>query len=50
MELGTQVMLAKNFSCSDWLDIYELVQSQDVEVTNCQGQPVTEAFIQAVQS
>ncbi len=50
MELGTQVMLAKNSSCSDWLDIYELAQSQDVEVTNCQGQPITEAFIQAIQA
>ncbi len=49
MQLGTQIMIIKNSSCSDWLDIYELVQSQDIEVVNRAGRPVTEAFISAMQ-
>ncbi len=49
LRLGTQVKLAKNSACSRWVDVVELVQSQDIDVVTEDGSSVSEQFVAAVQ-
>lgn len=43
-------MLGVNSSTSRWVDVLELAQARDVEVTNDKGKVVTEEFIAAMES
>jgi len=45
MGVGDQLKLEKNSVCTKWMDIVELVQSQDVEIVNDQGEDVSESFL-----
>jgi len=45
MGIGDQLKLERNSVCTRWMDIVELVQSQDVEVVNDQGEDVSESFL-----
>jgi hypothetical protein len=45
---GTQVSLQKNSSCSAWLDLVDLVSSQDVEVLDRAGEDATDSFLNAM--
>jgi len=45
LELGTQINISKNSTCTKWLDIVELVESQDMEVQDSKGETVTELFL-----
>lgn len=49
LQLGTQIVIEKNSSCTKWVDILELAQSQDIEVVDKSDKPVTENFITAMQ-
>jgi len=48
LEVGTQIKLEKNSVASKWSDIVELVSSQDVDVTNNEGEDNSEAFLAAM--
>jgi len=48
MELGTQIKLEKNSVTSAWSDMVELVNSQDVDVTDAEGEDRGELFLSAV--
>ena len=45
MELGTQIQMEKNSTCSRWVDLCELVHAQDLEVSNSKGEDISEAFL-----
>jgi hypothetical protein len=45
---GSQISLQKNSSCSPWLDLVDLVSSQDVEVLDSAGEDATDAFLNAM--
>jgi hypothetical protein len=49
MELGTQIKLEKNSACSAWVDLVELVSSQDMDVVDDEGEVVTEDFLLAME-
>jgi hypothetical protein len=44
----TQVSLQKNSTCSPWLDLVDLVSSQDLDVLDRAGEDATEAFLVAM--
>jgi len=48
LEVGTQIKLEKNSVASRWSDMVELVSSQDVDVTNNEGEDNSEAFLAAM--
>jgi len=45
LELGTQISIAKNCTTTRWLDIIELVESQDMDVLDSKGEIVTDQFL-----
>jgi len=45
LELGTQISIAKNCTSTRWLDIIELLESQDMDVQDGRGEIVTEQFL-----
>jgi len=45
LELGTQISIAKNCTTTRWLDIRELVESQDMDVLDSKGEIVTDQFL-----
>jgi len=45
LELGTQISIAKNRTATKWLDIVELLESQDMDVQDSKGEVVTEQFL-----
>ena len=45
MVVGDQLKLEKNSVCSKWMDIVDLVNSQDVEVVDYQGNDKSEQFL-----
>lgn len=49
LQLGTQIKLGKNCTSTDWVDMVELVQSQDAEVVDKAGHPISEEFLLAMQ-
>ncbi len=49
LQLGTQIKLSKNATTTDWVDVIELVQSQDAEVLDKAGKAVNEEFLRAMQ-
>ena len=44
-DLDEQIRLEKNSACSRWMDIAELVSSQDVDIVDNQGEIVSEQFL-----
>ena len=48
MHIGQQILLEKNGVCSKWMDIVNLVNSQDVEVVDRNGADVSETFMEAM--
>jgi len=48
MTIGQQVILEKNSVCSKWMDIVELINSQDVEVVDQTGADIPERFMDAM--
>ena len=48
MDIGQQLILEKNSVCTNWIDIVELVNSQDVEIVNDQDEDVSEQFMEAL--
>ena len=49
LQLGTQIKLGKNCTSTDWVDMVELVQSQDADVVDKSGHPISEEFLLAMQ-
>ena len=49
LQLGTQIKISKNATTTDWVDVIELVQSQDAEVLDKAGKAVNEEFLLAMQ-
>jgi len=45
LELGTQISIAKNCTSTRWLDIIELLESQDMDVQDGRGEIVTDQFL-----
>jgi hypothetical protein len=45
---GTQACLRKNSACSAWVDVGDLVASQDVDIHNPDGQDTHEAFLETL--
>jgi len=43
------VKLDNNSACSPWLDILDLIQSQDADVVDSDGQLVNERFMEMIQ-
>jgi len=41
--------LDRNSTCSPWLDVIELIQAQDADVINNNGELVNEQFLQQIQ-
>ena len=50
LEIGTQIRLERNSVASKWVDIVELVNAQDADVTDQEGEEVNERFIEAIES
>lgn len=50
MELGTQIKLEKNSVASKWMDMVEMVNAQDIDVTDAEGEEVNEAFLLAMET
>ena len=50
LEIGDQVILEKNSVCSAWIDMVELVQSQDFMITDSDDNDVGDAFLAGIQS
>jgi hypothetical protein len=48
-EVGTQIKLSKNSCCSEWIDLIELVSSQDVDVEAKDGENVSETFLEILE-
>ena len=46
LALGSQIELGLNSSCSRWVDVIELVESQDADVFNSEGESVLEEFLE----
>ena len=46
LALGSQVELGVNSTCSRWVDVIELVESQDADVLNSEGESVLEDFLE----
>ena len=42
LELGTQIRLEKNSVASKWVDIIEMVNAQDADITDGEGEEVNE--------
>ena len=49
MELGTQIRIEKNSTCSKWVDLMDLVQAQDIDATNGKGDLITEEFLELME-
>lgn len=45
LRLGTQVKIEPNSACSKWVDIVELIQSQDMDVVTEDSESVSEKFL-----
>lgn len=45
LALGSQIVLGVNSSTSRWVDVVELIQSQDADVLNEKGESVLEEFL-----
>jgi len=45
LALGSQIVLGVNSSTSRWVDVVELIQSQDADVLNEEGESVLEEFL-----
>jgi hypothetical protein len=45
---GTQISIQQNSSCSKWLDLTELVLSNDLDVADNRGEDAHEDFLEAV--
>lgn len=39
-----------NSVCSRWVDVVEMAKAQDVDVTNEEGETITEAFLAAMET
>lgn len=50
LEVGTQIVLEKNSTCSKWIDLVELVQSQDIDAQNRKGENVSEDFLEIMEN
>ncbi len=48
LELGTQITLGKNSTCTAWVDVVELVQSNDADVVDSAGLSIADEFLQAI--
>ena len=48
LQLGDQIVIEKNSSCSKWYDIYALAQSQDLEVLGNDSSNKMDLFISTV--
>jgi len=48
MHIGQQILMEKNSVCSKWMDLVDLVNSQDVEVVDKNGADVSETFMEAM--
>jgi len=46
---GTQVIIDRNSSCSPWMDVVELVRSQDVDIVDSTGKLAGDRFIELIQ-
>jgi hypothetical protein len=47
---GTQIVLQNNSTCSGWYDLADLVASQDLEVTDLDGEDAHEEFLEAIET
>ena len=45
MDIGDQIKFEKNTVCSDWVDLLELVRSQDVMITNSEDEDLADEFL-----
>ena len=45
MDIGDQIKFEKNTVCSDWMDLVELVRSQDVMITNNDDEDLADEFL-----
>lgn len=48
LELGTQIKIEKNSVASKWMDIVEMVNAQDADITDHEGEEVNERFLEAI--
>ena len=48
INVGDHVQMVKNSVCTKWMDVLELVQSQDMSVVNGLGEDVADEFIAAM--
>jgi hypothetical protein len=46
---GHQVTIQRNSTTSGWVDVCQLIQSQDVDVFNKEGQPAHDAFLDYIE-
>ena len=49
LEIGDQVVMERNSVCSAWMDLVELVRSQDVMITDGDDNDIADEFLAALQ-
>ena len=45
LHVGEHIKMQKNSCCSEWMDVAELVKSQDIRISNGLGEDVGEVFL-----
>ena len=50
LHVGEHIKMQKNSCCSEWMDVAELVKSQDIRISNGLGEDVGEDFLHGLES
>ena len=50
LHVGQHIKMQKNSCCSEWMDVAELVRSQDIRISNRLGKDASEEFLHGMES
>ena len=50
LHVGQHIKMQKNSCCSEWMDVAELVRSQDIRISNRLGKDAGEEFLHGMES
>ena len=50
LHVGQHIKMQKNSCCSEWMDVTELVRSQDIRISNRLGKDAGEEFLHGMES
>ena len=50
LHVGQHIKMQKNSCCSEWMDVAELVRSQDIRISNRLGKDTGEEFLHGMES